>query len=103
MNPILTNKIVSYFQTQPVEQAWVFGSFARNEETENSDIDILISFSKDSKITLFRYIHMVNDLKAITGKNIDLVENGKLKDFAKTSAESEKILIDERKILTSIF
>jgi len=97
MNQNITNKIVSYFQTQPVDKAWVFGSFARNEETENSDIDILISFSYDSKITLFRYIHMVNDLKDITGKNIDLVENGKLKNFAYSTAEAEKILIYERK------
>lgn len=97
MNQNITNKIVSYFQTQPVDKAWIFGSFARNEETENSDIDILISFSIDSKITLFRYIHMVNDLKDITGKNIDLVENGKLKNFALSTAEDEKILIYERK------
>lgn len=33
--------IAEYFKTQPVLKAWLFGSFARGEETPDSDIDIL--------------------------------------------------------------
>ena len=31
----------SYFVTQPVTRAWLFGSFSRGEETDKSDVDIV--------------------------------------------------------------
>ena len=37
MNQVIAN----YFKTQPVLKAWLFGSFARGEETPRSDVDIL--------------------------------------------------------------
>lgn len=38
----MTQLIAEYFKTQPVLKAWIFGSYARGEQTEESDIDILI-------------------------------------------------------------
>ena len=38
--------IQSYFAAQPVTKAWVFGSFARGDANEHSDIDILVSLDK---------------------------------------------------------
>lgn len=38
---LMTEKIAEYFKTQPVLKAWLFGSFARGEETPDSDVDIL--------------------------------------------------------------
>ena len=96
MNRILINKISKYFSNQPIERAWIFGSYSRDEENRKSDIDILVNFSKDTKITLFKYIHIINDLQALTGKKIDLVEEGQLKPFASVNAEQQKILIYER-------
>ena len=96
MNKTLVTKISNYLSNQPIEKAWIFGSYARAEENRKSDIDILVNFSKDTKVTLFKYIHIVNDLQALTGKKIDLVEEGQLKPFAIESAEQQKILIYER-------
>ncbi len=97
MNTTIVNRLNEYFASQPIEKAWLFGSFARSEEDPNSDIDILVDFIPDSKVTLFKYIHIVNDLQALTGKKVDLVEDGQLKQFALVSAENDKILIYERK------
>ena len=36
--------IADYFKTQPVLRAWLFGSYARGEETEESDVDILVDY-----------------------------------------------------------
>ena len=96
MNRTLVTKISNYLSNQPIEKAWIFGSYARAEENRKGDIDILVNFSKDTKVTLFKYIHIVNDLQALTGKKIDLVEEGQLKPFAIESAEQQKILIYER-------
>lgn len=40
--------IAEYFKTQPVLKAWLFGSFARGEETPSSDVDILVLLDKCS-------------------------------------------------------
>jgi predicted nucleotidyltransferase len=44
-----------------------------------------------------KYVHIINDLRKLTGKKVDLVEEGQLKPFAVRSAEMDKILIYERK------
>jgi len=97
MNSNLINSLSKYFINQPIEKAWIFGSYARSEEVNESDIDILVNFSTDSRITLFKYARIVNELKKITGKNIDLVEVGQLKKYAQNSADNYKVLIYERK------
>ena len=48
----ITKKIADYFKTQPVVKAWLFGSFARGEETSDSDVDILVL----QRICLFLFI-----------------------------------------------
>lgn len=98
MNVDLIHKLQHYFEDKPIEKAWIFGSYARGEASTDSDIDILVHFDNRALITLFGYIHIMNDLKKLTGKNIDLVEDGQLKNFAKDSCENEKILIYEREI-----
>lgn len=97
MNRTILNKISQYFHNQPIEKAWVFGSYARSEEDPQSDIDILVNFIPGEKITLFKYVHIVNELQALTGKKIDMVEDGQLKKFAESSVQNEKVLIYERK------
>jgi predicted nucleotidyltransferase len=97
MTSRLITKLSNYFASQPIEKAWIFGSYARTEENRKSDIDILVNFSNDTKITLFKYVHIINDLEALTRRKVDLVEEGQLKTLAKESANQDKILIYERK------
>ena len=93
---ILIPKIREYFTNQPITKAWLFGSFSRGEETEHSDVDILVDFDKDARIGLFKYAGIYSDLKELLGREVDLVQNGALKPFAVESAEQDKILIYER-------
>ena len=96
MKQAIINKLRTFFAVQPIEKAWVFGSYSRGNETQQSDIDILVRFDNKTQITLFKYADIVNSLQKLLHKNVDLVEEGQLKDFAKDSAEQDKILIYER-------
>ena len=89
-------KIQKYLATQPVERAWLFGSFSRGEEHEGSDVDILVDFKEDEAIGLFKYCSIMNGMSDIIGRNVDLVQNGTLLPFAIKSVEHDKILIYER-------
>lgn len=86
----------SYFATQPVTKAWLFGSFSRGEERHDSDVDILVSFDNDAHISLLKYAGMVCELEELLHRNVDLVEDGMLLPFASESAEHDKKLIYER-------
>lgn len=88
--------ITEYFKSQPILRAWLFGSYSRGEEKPDSDIDILVDYDKSSRISLLKVCSMITDLEDILGKSVDLVENGRLKDFAVSSANNDKILIYER-------
>jgi len=89
-------KIAEYFKGQPIIRAWLFGSYSRGDETADSDIDIFVDYDKSSKLSLLKICGMMTDLEDLLGKRIDLVENGRLKDFAVSSANNDKILIYER-------
>ena len=92
----LIRLIANYFKTQPVLKAWLFGSYARGEETENSDVDIIVSLDYSQHIGL-KYFKMAMDLEKLVGRSVDLVEDGMLLPFANKTAEKDKTLIYERK------
>lgn len=85
-----------YFATKPVVKVWLFGSCSRGEETDKSDIDIIVQYDSNVKVGLLMIGGIYMDLKALLGREIDLVEEGTLLPFAQESAENDKILIYER-------
>ena len=70
MNASVVNSIREYFKTKPVEKAWVFGSFSRNEEREDSDIDIMVELSPDARMGL-SYFAMICDLEDRLNRRVD--------------------------------
>jgi len=87
--------IADYFKTQPVLKAYLFGSFSRGEETESSDIDILIVLDESQHIGL-KFFGMYEDLNDLLGRKVDLVTERSLAPFARESVNRDKILIYER-------
>lgn len=98
MDALLIDNIRQYLSTQPVKKAWLFGSFSRGEETDDSDVDILVEFDRTGQpVTLLTYARIWRELKEKIGREVDLVEEGTLKPFAAESANHDKRLIYERK------
>lgn len=93
MNESMIDTIRDYFATQPVLKAWLFGSYARGEETPESDVDILVQFNKDAEIGLFEHSRMIIALENLIGKNVDLVPEDALLPFAAKTANIDKQLI----------
>lgn len=55
---------------EKVKEIGFFGSFARNEMTPESDIDILVEYSRGT--TLLDIVRMKYSLEKITGRKVDL-------------------------------
>ena len=96
MKQAIINQLRLFFPAYPVEMAWVFGSYTRGEETRKSDIDVMVRFDRNAKISLIDYARIMNDLSDYLHKKVDLVQEGTLYQFAKESAEQDKILVYER-------
>ena len=90
------NATQKYLATIPVLRAWVFGSFARGEETPESDLDLLVDYDHSNVLSLLDIIHYKNHLEGLIGRDVDLIENGFLRPFAVASAERDKYLIYAR-------
>ena len=95
-NETMTRKIAEYFKTQPVLKAWIFGSYARGEQTKDSDVDILFEPDMSQRFSLLTLGGMYMDLKELLGREVDLVPEGSLLPFALESANHDKVLIYER-------
>lgn len=93
---INVDAIKDYFATQPVDKAWLFGSYARGEETADSDVDIMIRFLPENKIGM-KFIRIINELEDRLERPVDLVEEKTLLPWLKPFVEKDKILIYERK------
>lgn len=92
----MMKQVQRYLAQIPVTKAWVFGSYARGEETEQSDLDLLVDYDKTRKLSLLDVVRYKLDLEKLIGREVDLVENGCLKPFAVPSVEREKYLVYER-------
>jgi hypothetical protein len=69
----------------------LFGSMARNEATEKSDIDVLVDFSQTPDLLTF--IELEEKLKIALGKNVDLVPKRKLRAELSQSILKEAIAV----------
>lgn len=97
MTQTLLSKLRDFFTTQPVVKAWLFGSYARGEESENSDIDILVSFDSNAKVSLLRHAAMLVDLENLLHRPVDLVNERSLYPEVSREVDLDKVLIYERK------
>lgn len=88
--------IQRYLAHTQIIRAWVFGSFARREETDASDLDLLVDYDKTNIPSLITLIGYQLDMEEMIGREVDLIVNGALRPFAKPSAERDKYMIYER-------
>ncbi|MCC8176982.1 MAG: nucleotidyltransferase domain-containing protein [Bacteroidales bacterium] len=90
-------QIAQYFERQPaVLKAWLFGSCSRGEEKADSDIDMIVAYDRNHKVTLLTISRMSNELEDYLGRKVDLVEDGRVMSFALPYVNHDKILIYER-------
>ena len=92
----MSQTIAEYFKTQPVLKAWLFGSFARGEETPLSDVDILVEIDDKAKVSLLKHAAMICDLEKILNRDVDIVPERTLRPRVRESINQDKRLIYER-------
>lgn len=78
-------------QAYRVTELGIFGSYARQEQTEESDVDILIDY--DQAPTLFRLVELREDLSQALEMKVDLVTKNGLKPRMRDRVLSEVVYL----------
>jgi len=65
-------RIRRYCREQPIRRLSLFGSALRDDFGPDSDVDMLVEFEPDAKITLLDMSRMERELGQIIGRQVDL-------------------------------
>lgn len=71
-----------------VEKAILFGSYAKNEPTEQSDIDILLD--SNGKIRGLKYFAIIDMIRQKFDKDVDIIEKTEIDKNSKIEKEIER-------------
>lgn len=86
-------EIRAFCQKWKVKELSLFGSILRDDFQPDSDVDVLVNFAEGGGITFHNYPRMRDELQAIFGHEVDLVE--------RESVETSPNYIRRRDILGS--
>lgn len=99
----LKQRITPIAQKYDLRAVYLFGSYARNEATDQSDVDILIDRAGSKIKGMFDMGALYEELSASVGKQIDLVTMQTLEQQSTrqrtplfvSNVESERVIIYE--------
>jgi len=87
----IKKKILPILEDYRVKKIGLFGSYARGDMKEDSDIDILIEIEKD--ISLLDFVGLKQEIEEALGKKVDLVEYDTIKPLLRERILNEQVVI----------
>ncbi len=86
----IINKIIPVLKKYEIKKAGLFGSYARGDFNQNSDIDLLVEINKHG-FSLLDFIGIKLNIEDETGKKVDLVEYKTIKPLIKNEILKNEI------------
>jgi hypothetical protein len=68
------DRLDTFCRTHRIRRLAVFGSALREDFRPDSDVDILVTFEEGARHSLFDLVTMQDELEALLGRAVDLVE-----------------------------
>ena len=87
---LLNVQKVHLFQKYPIKSLAIFGSYARNEQSENSDLDLIVEFNDTIGS---QFIQLGDELEDNLGFKVDLVSRRGVKERYYKSIKSDLIYV----------
>jgi len=88
-------KIVAILKKHGVENAGLYGSYARGEASRESDLDILVELKDKS---LFKLAAIKLEIEEKTGLNVDINTYNGL-NYSRREGLKERVLAEQEKII----
>lgn len=91
--PFDTDKLIEICRRNDVARIGVFGSVARGEATDQSDIDLLVTFSK--RKSLLAHVMLERQISTALGRKVDLLTEAALSPYLRDRIKRELQVIYE--------
>ena len=73
-------RIETFCRKWKVNEMSIFGSALRDDFSAESDVDVLVDLEPGHGLTLYDWVDMIDELRDIFGRDVDLVSKGGLKN-----------------------
>lgn len=73
-------KVEDFCRRWKIKEMAIFGSVLREDFGPESDVDFLVTFFEQARWNLFDWVEMIEELKKITGREIDLVDRESIRN-----------------------
>ncbi|MCA1995116.1 MAG: nucleotidyltransferase domain-containing protein [Coleofasciculus sp. S288] len=90
---ITSDKLSEFCQRRHISELALFGSVLRDDFHANSDIDMLVTFQPDAKVSLLDLVDMQYELEELCHRKVDLL--------TKKSVETSSNWIRRKEILST--
>lgn len=77
---IPTQSLAEFCRRWKIEQFGLIGSMARGEPRADSDVDVVLRFSLDAEWSLFDIVTMRDELAAMFGRPVDIIEESAVRN-----------------------
>jgi uncharacterized protein len=88
-----SHALIELGRQNDVARLSVFGSFARGEATERSDVDLLVEFNKRN--SLLALIALERKMSAMLGRRVDLLTREAISPYLRESIERDLRVVYE--------
>lgn len=85
--PFDTEKLTEICRTNDITMLAVFGSMARGEATDRSDIDLLVRFSR--RKSLLELVQVERTVSTALGRNVDLLTEAAISPYLRDRVRRE--------------
>jgi len=85
----------NYFAERPIRRAYIFGSYARNEALQGSDVDIMVELDHRNPIGMKFFTYQL-ELAELLNRKVDRVSSEGVSKYVRPFVDKDKILIYER-------
>lgn len=87
-------QLMEFCKSNGIIALYLFGSYARNDATPSSDMDLLVEFNEKLELSYLDVLKLKQKLEAITGTHIDLLEQQALKNpLRRQRIMNERVLL----------
>ena len=86
----ITDKLVSILKEHGAKKIEIFGSYARGEQKETGDLDVIVEFEK--RKSLFELVGIEQELEDALGIKVDLLTRASISPFNRIEKESKVVL-----------
>lgn len=90
------DRLEAFCLRYPIRRLSLFGSVLRDDFGPDSDVDVLVEFEPEARLTYLDLAHMERELGEILGRPVDLREPEELSRYFRQRVLDAAVLVYER-------